>query len=129
MRPKLLSLVVGGLAVFSTACAGRAARTGSQHNVVSAQELAVTGNVNLYEALARVRPTFLRSRIGGGTTGVQAAPVTVYYDGMKMIEGLEHLRSLSARSIQEVRFLEPQQANARFGGNNSGGALLVTSKK
>ena len=111
-------------------CASQGASgTAAQRNVVTAQELAVAGDVDLHEALTRVRPTFLRSRIGGGTTGVQAPELKVYFDGMRMDEGVEHLRSLAARNIQEVRFLEPQQANARFGGNNSGGALVITSKK
>lgn len=111
-------------------CASQSASgTATQRNLVTAQELAVAGDVDLYEALTRVRPTFLRSRIGGGTTGVQAAELKVYYDGLRMDEGVEHLRSLAARNIQEVRFLEPQQANARFGGNNSGGALVITSRK
>jgi pectin methylesterase-like acyl-CoA thioesterase len=105
------------------------AATGSSRNLVTASELATAGDVNLYEALTRIRPTILRSRIGGGTTGVQASALTVYLDGLRMNEGIEHLRSIGAQTVQEVRLLEPQQANARFGGNNSGGALVVTTKK
>jgi hypothetical protein len=114
----------GGAAASSTTASAT-----TQRNLVTAQELAVAGDVDLYEALSKVRPTFLRSRIGGGTSGVRAPELTVYFDGLRMDEGLEHLRSLAARNILEVRFLEPQQANARFGGNNSGGALVVTTKK
>jgi hypothetical protein len=123
-------LLAGALALGLSACAAQSAQqAGSQHNVVTASDLAVTGDVTLYDALTRVRPTMLRSRIGGGTTGVQASSVTVYLDGIQMMEGLEHLRSLAAKNIQEVRYLEPQQANARFGGSNNGGALVITSKK
>jgi hypothetical protein len=118
------------LAAVLAACAAQgAATTASQRNVVTAQELSVAGDVNLYQALERVRPTFLRPRIGGGTTGVQSTTLTVFYDGMQMMEGLEHLREIAARNVQEVRFLEPQQANARFGGNHSGGAIVIVSKK
>lgn len=124
-------LAIGAtLAVVAGGCASSSrSATATQRNLVTAQELAVAGDVDLYEALSRVRPTFLRSRIGGGTTGVQAPELTVYFDGMRMEEGIEHLRSLAARNIQEVRFLEPQQANARFGGNNSAGALVITTKQ
>jgi hypothetical protein len=48
----------------------------------------------------------------------------VYIDGMRMGEP-DYLRQIVAKNVLEVRFLEPQQAIARFGGNNTGGALLI----
>jgi len=124
-------LVFAGIMATSLlACAAQGAATrGGNRNLVTAAELETAGDVTLHDALSRVRPTILQPRIGGGTTGVQSVAVSVFYDGLQMMEGLPHLRQISARNIQEVRFLEPQQANARFGGNHSGGALVVTSKK
>ncbi len=133
MNSKIRSLaVVGAAATMMLACAPKGAQTtptSVQRNVVTAQELAVAGDADLHDALTRIRPAILRSRIGGGTTGVQALPVTVYLDGVQMVEGIDHLREIAARNIQEVRYLEPQQANARFGGTNGGGALMITTKK
>ena len=115
----------------SAACASRnAATTGAgSRNLVTTAELASAGDVHLHDALTRVRPTMLQPRIGGGTTGVSAAGISVFFDGMQMMEGVQALREIAAKNIAEVRFLEPQQANARFGGNHANGALLVTSKK
>jgi hypothetical protein len=127
---KLRSLVI--LAVFAggAACASQgAASSGGARNLVTATELATAGDVHLYDALARVRPTMLQPRIGGGTTGVTAVPISVFFDGMQMMEGVQSLREIAAKNIAEVRFLEPQQASARFGGNQANGALVVTSKK
>jgi hypothetical protein len=126
---KLRSVLIATAAITLGCASQGASGAGTNRNIVTSEELAVAGDVDLYQALERVRPTFLRSRIGGGTTGVQAASVTVYLDGIQMLEGLPHIRSLAAKNIQEVRFLEPQQANARFGGSNNGGALVITSKK
>jgi hypothetical protein len=121
-------MVLASVAViaFAAACAtGKA--PASQHNVVTSEELARAGDVTLYEALGQLRPAFLRSRgnLPGATT--PAAPIQVYIDGMRMGE-IDHLRQIVAKSVLEVRFLEPQQAIARFGGNNSGGALIVILK-
>ena len=118
---------VAAAAALLAACASQGARaTGAQRNVVTAEELAVAGDVNLSEALTRVRPAFLRGR---QAVGVQESPVTVYLDGIQMVEGLDHLRNIGAKGVAEVRFLEPQQANARFGGSNAAGALVITTKK
>jgi hypothetical protein len=111
----------------ATTAQGTAA-SGSR-NLVTATELATVGELNLYDALARIRPTMLQPRIGGGTTGVSAVPISIFYDGMQMREGVPSLRDLAARNIAEVRLLEPQQASARFGGNHANGALVITSKK
>lgn len=132
MNSTIRSLVLVSAAAAMAGCAPKGAQTAPatvQRNVVTAQELAVAGDADLHDALTRLRPAILRSRIGGGTTGVQALPVTVYLDGVQMVEGIDHLREIAARNIQEVRYLEPQQANARFGGNNGGGALMITTKK
>jgi hypothetical protein len=109
---------------LAVGCASPGRAPANQHNVVGMEELARAGDVSLYDALSQLRPTFLRSRgnLPGATT--PPAPIQVYIGGMSM-GGLDHLRQIVAKSVQEVRFLEPQQANARFGGNNNGGALVI----
>ena len=128
-----LALVLALAAISGCASQGAATAQGSpttgSRNLVTAAELATAGDVDLYDALTRVRPTMLQPRIGGGTTGVSAVPVSVFYDGMQMREGAPSLRELAAKNVAEVRFLEPQQASARFGGNHANGALVITSKK
>jgi hypothetical protein len=120
-------------ALFAAACViaiGCAPRptTGSaptgQHNLITAEELARAGDVSLYEALRQLRPGMLRSHGGMGVVSGER-PIQVYV-GNEQMEGLDHLRNISARTVKEVIFLEPQQANARFGGNNAGGALVIT---
>ena len=120
-----LLLLIASSALFA-GCAASAASTGALHNVVRSEDLARAGDVDLYDALQRVRPTFLRARGMAGTAS-QSQPIQVYIGRMRM-EGLEHLREIRARSVEEVQQLEPAQANARFGGNNSAGALVIVLK-
>ncbi len=112
------TVVLGGCA--STGTPG--VRT--QRNVITVEELAQAGDVSVYEALQKLRPQFLRGRAVPGTA-TEIIPVAVYIGDLKM-EGVEHLREVMVRAVKEVHYLEPQQANARFGGNNASGALLVT---
>jgi hypothetical protein len=125
---QLSSLVAVGIAaIIAAGCASQGATTGTQRNVITAEELERAGDVNLYEALNRFRPTFLRSRTPPNA-GVRTQGLTVYVGDLQMMEGLDHLREIAAKNVKEVRFLEPHQANARFGGNNTGGALVILMK-
>ena len=83
----------------ATTSAQGAATAGGSRNLVTATELAVVGELHLYDALTRVRPTMLQPRIGGGTTGVAAVPISVFYDGLQMMEGVQALRELAAKNI------------------------------
>lgn len=120
-------VVLFAAALFTAACAPKQATSGAEHNLVTAEELGRVADMNLYDALRRLRPAFLRSR-QIPTSGAEPQPPTVYVGSLQMMEGLEHLRQITAGTVAEVRFLEPQQANTRFGTNNAGGALVVTMK-
>jgi hypothetical protein len=115
-------------AVFASGCAsgGSTVQT-SQRNVVTNEELVRAGDVSAYDALVQIRPSFLRSRSAPPGSSTPSQPVQVYVGGMLM-PGLDHLRQIMARGVKEITFLEPQQANTRFGGNNTGGALIVELK-
>ena len=111
-------------AVLASACAsGGTTATASQRNVITNEELVRAGDVNLYDALVQLRPNFLRSH-AGPTVSTTPAPVQVYVGGMLM-PGTDHLRQIMVKGVKEITFLEPQQAITRFGGNNTGGALVV----
>lgn len=115
------AVVLGGCATQS------AGGTTARHNLVTTEQLARAGDVSLYDALRTVRPTFLRTRQPAHAT-MPEVPVKVFMGGLEMMEGLDHLRQIMARNVQEVEFLEPHQAITRFGGGTSGGALVIVMK-
>src|SRR4029079_4816323 len=121
--PRRIFLTIA-VALFASACAsGGAPAASSQRNVISNDELVRAGDVSVYDALVTLRPNFLRSH-SGASTATLPQPVQVYIGGMLM-PGLDHLRQVMAKGVKEVTFLEPPQAISRFGGNNTGGALVV----
>lgn len=76
-----------------------------------------------YEAIMRLRPTYVSwQRI---STGNERR--LVYVDGMLM-GGLEVLRSMPAADIHEIRLLTNVSGAYGYPLNNSGGALLITTK-
>lgn len=125
---KALLGIVATCCLLFTGCAAQSTVTRSgQRNLLTADELARAGDVSLYDALRVLRPTFLQAR-PASTTGTQQAEIQVYIGPLQM-EGVEHLREIRAKNVREVRYLEPREANARFGGNHGGGALLVTMQE
>ena len=130
MRSGRLALVVLMVSVGLCACThhGAAPPGNGEHYVITEAELTSAKELSLYDAVARLRPHFLRSRTITAHGRPATAPVNLYVDGERM-DSLDDLRRVSIGDVKEVRFLEPQLANTRFAGyNNSGGAIAVVTK-
>lgn len=126
MRHPLRFLATAAAATL-VACAphtGATATSASRHNVLTQEELSPIGDLDLYDAIRRLRPAFLKSHGGQGV--MSGMPELQLYVGSVRMQDLDQLHTILSRTVKEVRFLEPQQANARFGGNNAGGAIVVT---
>jgi hypothetical protein len=119
--------MVGGLV---TACVhqGAVAPVTGGHDLITAEELEAAGANTLYEAVAKLRPHFLKPRTTTAYGRPATSPLTLYVDGEKM-ESIEDLRHLSLPEVREVRFYEPQLANLKFARyNNAAGAIAVSLK-
>lgn len=95
-------------------------------DVITIDEMRQSQSQNAYDAVRRLRPSFLVSR--GPTTLVnrdERAPV-VYLDNRRYGD-VESLRNLTVDGIFEVRFLSPNQAQIKFGMNHAGGVIHVLS--
>jgi hypothetical protein len=95
------------------------------HNVLTAAELQASQDRTLFETVQRLRPAFFRSRQVRTTTTPVPEPVHVYVNGSRA-EGLDALKLFPPRSVTEVRFYEPNEANVRFGPGHYGGLIAVT---
>ena len=116
-------------------------------------ELEASGSMNLYDAIEKLRPEFLRSRGTGtisavpmptstrgqnapagtydNTTGT-AVPVGSYgvrvYENDILLGGLEDLKRIDVKSVLEVRYVPGPEAGVRFGTNHSAGVIFVKSR-
>jgi hypothetical protein len=134
MVRRAVSAIALGL-VFSACSArtedsgnGAAPRTSS--NVITRQELAAVQVPNAYDAVQRLRPSFLRPRTiaggtktAGGSSTVQDYAV-VYVDGIRK-GGPEYLRTIPTAEISELRYLSAMDATTRYGMNVAAGVIDV----
>ena len=92
-------------------------------DMIGEQELASIPAGTAFEAVQRLRPTFL-------TWTRAITPYErrlVFVDGIQM-GGLEALESIPSNSIREIRLLNGIEAAGRYGTTNSAGALIITTK-
>jgi len=108
---------------------------------------------NLYDAIVKLRPEFIRGRGentsfvqqnvstgakdpgGSGITGSNAGaaaisqptPVIAYRDNARLTS-VDDLKQILLSQVVEVRYLPGPEAAVRFGTNHSGGAILVTTR-
>ena len=123
-----IAIVVAALLTLG-ACAAR--KPGhlapKDRNMITADEIARANASNAYEIIERLRPAFLRTR--GAESLQNTAPPTpiIYLDGMRY-GTLQSLVNVPAMGIVSIQYLSAIDATQRFGFDNSGGAILITTK-
>ncbi len=95
-------------------------------NVLTTADLLRTQETNVYDAVRRLRPFWLRPR-GQARIGYDPV-VNVYLDGSRMGDATV-LRSVFCNDVGEVRFYGASEATIRFGTNNEGGAIVLTRRR
>lgn len=95
-------------------------------DVITADELAESGAADLYQAVQRLRPQWLRGSgarsLGGGAGGV------VVYQNNAELGGIEALRGVGIGFAAELRFLDGSEASNTLPGLGSrmvAGAIVV----
>ena len=120
--PVLFVLFLGAAACAVKSDGGSA----SSSDVLTAEDLRDVPVTTVYDAIRRLRPTWLRVR-SAPTTGnpVPERPV-VYVDGVRAgTVGI--LRDMRREHVVRIEYLDPSDATNRFGTGHTGGALLVTT--
>lgn len=115
------------LLVLVTACAttGPQQRQSGDRNVLTLEQIQSSNELNGYDVVRALRPAWLRVR---PTTFRNPDPVRVYIDGSRGSD-LQELMRLSTDSIEEMRFYNALEAQARFGMNNTNGAIAVRTRR
>jgi hypothetical protein len=122
--------VVIGIA-FTASCAAATTTNTSPfasagQNVLTAGEIVASHVSDVYQAVSQLRPQFLRRRYNSPMPSFEAASVIVYLDNLKLGDG-ESLRSIPLGQVRLIRYLDPMEADLRFGGSHPAGAILVTT--
>jgi hypothetical protein len=91
--------------------------------ILGEAEIADAHVADAYDAITHLRPTYLNFQ--RMSTGYERR--LVYLDGL-LIGDIEALHSVPAAHIHEIRLLTPLDGGYALPLNNSGGAILITTK-
>jgi hypothetical protein len=117
----------------SGGASGPSTRSSRSQDVITEAE--ITGRVrdatNALQIVEQLRPQMLRSRgsssLAPSATSDDALP-RVYVDDISY-GNLNSLSNINSASIREIRFIKAGDATTRWGTGNTGGVILVTTKK
>jgi hypothetical protein len=119
--------LVGLVAAVLLACAPpSAARSGRDPNLLTREEILGTYAMNVYEAVAKLRPNFLVTRGQNTILGSDTGYPKVYLDHI-LFGDLQSLKSIDPMAVREVRYYNAAAASNRFGLGNASGAIEVIS--
>lgn len=120
------AIVFAGLIVAIAPSQIQAQTQKKQRDLITLEELGAIGpdNLDLYEAIRRLRPQFLEKPKGLRTLGGgMMNPIMVVVDGRR--GDMQLLTQTRAFEVQEVRYVEPSRAQNDYGINANGGAIVV----
>jgi hypothetical protein len=124
-----VSYVLVGLSVTACAAATQYERPqfrGPRREILTAAEIVAARVTDAYQAVSQLRPEFLRRRVG--TISFTPVPVQVYVDELPFGPP-ESLHLVPLGHVRTIRYMSPVEADLRFGGRHSSGAILVTTLK
>ena len=131
LKTSLLAFVTLMLVFGATACSssgtasGGPARASRNPNLVTAAELAESTQINLFDALRRLRPAWLRVRGSGTVRSNQETFIQVYIDNV--LRGSSALLArIRTSSVSEIRYMDPNDASLRYGSSHRDGAIMIT---
>lgn len=90
-------------------------------DVITRAEIEGTDALSALEVVQQLRPTFLRPP-------GQSDPVLVYVDGVRR-GGLSELRSLPRETLEEIRYVNANDATLRWGTGHRSGAIEVRTRR
>jgi hypothetical protein len=119
------ALVLGSILLAACVSAGtQEPRTSpsrsADRDVMTAEEIAESQATTAYQAIERLRPRFLLSKVDLGPT----VPRLVFLNGMVLGGGVDELRTLAASDVKEIRFVRAIDAASE----HFGGGIFVVSK-
>jgi len=131
-RHFLFALLVAGVACApktagtSTGATSASPRVRKNPDVISQEELRdpTIAGVDAMTAIRQLRPAFFRNRGPQSFSNVTAGQVQVSQD-YGPLQPVSQLSTVDTRSLVEVRYLNANDAQNRFGINANGGPVIV----
>ena len=126
-RPSRAFFFLFALSLGLSACAsgGGSGTSGPRRggaNLITSDELETVSQFDLFTAINRLRPAWLRP----GSRGTLPA---VVMNGTPQAGGVETLKSMRPADVSKLEFMSAADATTRFGTGFQAGAIVVTSAR
>ena len=124
-RPLLATLLL----LLAAACAHAPApesRTGS--NILLQAEIDSVGATDAYDAVRKLRPSFLSDRGRTSASGNSPTKPSVFVDGQHYGE-ISILRTIPASQVATIRLYRAWEAQQKFGARMVAGVIEVTTRQ
>jgi len=124
-----VSYVLVGMSLTACAAATSSARpiAGAGRDVITAAEIVTSRVTDVYQAVSQLRPEYFRRR-GATSLPTFGQPIMVYLDELPFGTA-ESLHNIPLDRVRLIRYLTPSEADLRWGGSHTTGAILVTTLK
>jgi hypothetical protein len=126
-----VSYVLVGVSLTACAAATPSSRShfsNAGRDVLTAAEIVASRVTDAYQAVAQLRPEFLRRRGSTPSPSLSSPPVLVYLDELPYGTA-ESLHYIPLERVRSIRYISGSEADLRWGGSHSAGAILVTTLK
>lgn len=125
-----VSLVCVGVVSMGCAAATSASRpvASAGRDVITAAEIVAARVTDAYQAVAQLRPEFLRRRGVTAIASFSSPSVIVYLDDMEF-GTVESLRSVPLGRVRLIRYISQNEADLRWGRHHPAGAIHVTTQR
>lgn len=102
-------------------------RRRSHSHVLTGEEIRESQALNAYEAVANLRPRWLRNRGGRIPDADGSVEVQVWYNG-RQLGTPEVLRSIEITHVISMEYVSSIEARTRYGSGNGRGVIAVTGR-
>lgn len=123
MRMKMQRMVAAALMVAALAGCGPAGASGpgrGNARTIDAEEIRENPTTNVFDAVQRLRPSWLAPKYQGATRGYPAVFV-----GTQRYGEIDYLRTVETANVREVNYFDPIAAASRFGRNVPFGVIQI----
>lgn len=124
MSVRWMMVVVVAVAV---GCAPAAPSMRRDANLITQSEIVNSQAANLYDAITRIRPAFLRTRGPTSISNPGGDYPIVYLDNQRYGD-IEALKGMSPVGVLAIRYFNAADATTRFGMGHVGGVIEVITR-
>lgn len=97
-------------------------------DLLLAEDIVLAHASDVYEAIAQLRPEFLRTNQHPGLAASERDGIKVYLDNMEL-GGVDQLRAMPVDRVTAIRYVAGGQATLRWGPSHGRGAILVSTSR